>query len=144
MEKQKMIKTYKGLITNLPENGIFVFGSNTQGRHGAGAALVARERFGAIYGKNSGIQGQSYGIITKDLTKNIHPSISKDFIIDQIDYLYEFAKDYTDKLFYIAYSGSGQNLNYYTPQEMADMFSFYKIPENIVFEEEFSKLLKIK
>ena len=43
-----MRKFYIGNIT--PDaNTIFVFGSNTEGRHGAGAAKVAREQFGAIY-----------------------------------------------------------------------------------------------
>jgi hypothetical protein len=51
----------------LPENGeIFVFGSNESGIHGAGAAKVAREKFGAIMGYGKGLNGQSYGIATKD------------------------------------------------------------------------------
>jgi hypothetical protein len=58
------MKTYQGVITSLPLNGIFVYGANTEGRHGMGAAKVAREKFGAIYGK-TGLQGQSYGIIIK-------------------------------------------------------------------------------
>lgn len=47
-------------------NRIFVFGSNLAGRHGAGAALCAKEQHGAIYGKGEGIQGSSYAIPTKD------------------------------------------------------------------------------
>ncbi|MBS6796035.1 MAG: hypothetical protein KH215_00090 [Coprobacillus sp.] len=43
-------KTYKDFITQLKDNQIFVFGSNTQGKHGKGAALLARNKFGAIYG----------------------------------------------------------------------------------------------
>jgi hypothetical protein len=35
-------KTYSGMITELEPNQVFVFGSNTQGRHGKGAALMAR------------------------------------------------------------------------------------------------------
>lgn len=45
---------------------IFVFGSNLAGRHGKGAALYARQKFGAIYGQGEGLQGQSYAIPTKD------------------------------------------------------------------------------
>jgi hypothetical protein len=136
------MKTYKGSITELPENGIFVFGSNTQGRHGAGAALVAREKFGAIYGQSTGLQGKSYGIVTKDLTKSVHPSIPEQMIMMQIWDLYKYAEVNHNKLFYIAYSGNGINLNAYTPQDMARMFSYVHIPENIIFEEEFYKLLK--
>lgn len=45
---------------------VFVFGSNHTGRHGKGAALIARNQYGAIYGQGSGLQGQSYAIPTKD------------------------------------------------------------------------------
>jgi hypothetical protein len=38
------------MITSLQDNQIFVFGSNTQGKHGAGAAFTARNKFGAKYG----------------------------------------------------------------------------------------------
>ena len=34
-------------ITSLKPNEIFVFGSNTEGRHGLGAALTAKQKFGA-------------------------------------------------------------------------------------------------
>mgnify|MGYP006877977877 FL=1 len=75
-------KTYSGMIDKLNSNQIFVFGSNTQGRHGKGAALTARNKFGAIYGQAEGLQGQSYAIITKDLTKTTHPSRTKEQIIE--------------------------------------------------------------
>jgi hypothetical protein len=45
---------------------IFVFGSNKSGIHGAGAALCALEKHGAIKGKGWGLQGDSYAIPTKD------------------------------------------------------------------------------
>lgn len=45
---------------------IFVFGSNLAGRHGKGAAKAAVEKYGAIMGQGSGLQGQSYAIPTKD------------------------------------------------------------------------------
>lgn len=45
---------------------IFVFGSNTAGRHGKGAALEARLKWGARYGQGVGLQGNSYAIPTKD------------------------------------------------------------------------------
>ena len=133
-------KTYKGFITQLKDNQIFVFGSNTQGRHGKGAALIARNKFGAIYGQAEGPQGQSYAIITKDLTKSIHPSRTKEQITQQIHDLYEYARNNPDKEFLVAYSGTGTNLNAYSNKEMADMFSSEVIPNNIMFEE-FNSLL---
>lgn len=137
-----MRKTYKGEIKELPENGIFVFGANTEGRHGLGAAKVAKEKFGAIYGR-TGLINRSYGIITKDLTKKIHPSIDKETITDQIEKLYTLALITPERDYYIAYNGKGKNLNAYSPQDMAKMFksAMFVIPENIIFEEEFSKLL---
>jgi hypothetical protein len=141
------MKTYKGLITkasSIPENGILVFGSNTEGRHGKGAALTALWHFGAIYAKPLGPQGRSYAIVTKNLRAKVHPSIPRVYIEIQIRHLYTYAKDHKDKLFYVAYSGTGKNLNAYSPKEMAEMFSEYPIPDNMVFEEEFAKLLKPK
>ena len=51
-------------ITELRENEIFVFGSNLRGMHGSGAARVAMNRFGAVWGKGVGLQGRSYAIPT--------------------------------------------------------------------------------
>jgi hypothetical protein len=136
------MKTYKNTITKLPENGIFVFGSNTQGRHGKGSALIAKQLFGAIYGQAKGLQGKSYAIITKDISTYPHKQISKEVIIAQIEALYMLAEKATPLDFYIAYTGKGTNLNGYTPQEMANMFNLSYIPSNIVFEEEFAKLFR--
>lgn len=137
------MKTYHGLIKKLMPHEIFVFGSNTQGRHGAGAAKVALDMFGAIYGRSQGFQGQSYAICTKDLTKSVHPSVSRKDIIIQIGTLYGMATKVTKaKEFLIAYSGIGKNLNGYTPQEMAQMFlEAGEIPDNIVFEHKFAQLM---
>lgn len=60
------IKSYKGNIVP-SEDTIFVFGSNPEGRHGAGAAKTAVDSFGAIYGQGEGLQGNSYALPTKDL-----------------------------------------------------------------------------
>jgi hypothetical protein len=125
----------------LESNQIFVFGSNTQGRHGKGAALLAHKYFGAIYGQAEGFQGHCYAICTKDLTKDVHPSISKHSIIAQIKILYIEAIVYHTYEFLVAYSLS-TNLNGYTPQEMADMFAQAgPIPDNIVFNKDFAKLI---
>ena len=137
------MKTYKGLIKKLEKNQALLFGGNTEFRHGKGNALLAVKIAGAKYGKG-GAQGRSYCIITKNLRKRKHPSVNKEFIIEQIGEFYEFAIKYWDLEFLIAYSGVGANLNGYSNQEMADMFSQFPIPDNIVFEEEFSKLLKNK
>ena len=45
---------------------VFVFGSNLAGRHGKGAALYARQHFGAKTGVGEGLTGRAYAIPTKD------------------------------------------------------------------------------
>lgn len=140
-------KTYTGFITELEPNQIFVFGSNTQGRHGKGAAKWAKDHAGAIYGQARGLQGQSYAIITKDLTEQTHPSIIASLIMAQIGELYDFAKANTQLEFIVAYKGLSLNLNGYTSKQMASFFSagmlngHYWIPFNMVFEEDFSKMI---
>lgn len=135
--------TYKGKIASLKDNQVFVFGSNTQGRHGAGAAKTAKDNFGAKYGQAEGIQGQSYAIITKDLTKDDkkNPSRTPEQIKEQIHKLYEYARQHSDKEFIVAYSSTGKNLNYYSNDAMAEMFASEEIPSNIVFEEGFNSLV---
>jgi hypothetical protein len=136
-------KTYTGLITkrsDLAPNQIFVFGSNTEGKHSKGSALTARIEFDAKYGQASGMQGQSYAIITKDLRKLIHPSISPEVIKRQIKHLYTIAAN-DGYEYVVAYSGHGSNLNGYTPKQMAAMFAAFPIPNNFVFEAEFYKLI---
>ena len=51
-------------IERLQPNEIFVFGSNLSGHHGSGAALLAMNKWGAIWGQGVGLQGQTYGIPT--------------------------------------------------------------------------------
>ena len=49
-------------ITELAQDEIFVFGSNLQGLHMGGAARIAYEKFGAVWGQGVGLQGSSYAI----------------------------------------------------------------------------------
>ena len=49
----------------LDPTAVFVFGSNTRGVHGRGAALAALQRYGAKRGLSWGLQGRSYAIPTR-------------------------------------------------------------------------------
>lgn len=117
---------------------VFVFGSNPEGRHGAGAAKIAVTQFGAKYGIGEGLVGDSYALPTKDLrvkeNKGLR-SISKEEIINNISNLYKTAKQNPNKKFAIAYTNVEQSsLNGYTGIEMADMFKEAGlIPNNIYF-----------
>ena len=137
---------YEGDI--LPEeNVVFVFGSNPEGRHGAGAAKVAVNSFGAVYGQGEGLmmrrdgKAACYALPTKDLRvrkNNAMRSISADDIVDNIRRMYDCARENTDKQFLVAYRNTEEaSLNGYTGNEMIQMFiSAAPIPENIVFSKE--------
>ena len=138
--RSQSVNSYTGNIT--PDaNTIFVFGSNPEGRHDAGAAKIAREQFGAIYGQGEGLQGNSYALPTKDLrvkNNNSLRSISSEQIIESIKKLYETARQNPDKQFKVAYRNTDKpSLNGYTGLEMIDMFiQAGSIPSNIFFSEE--------
>jgi hypothetical protein len=137
--------TYSGTITKLKPNENVAVGTNTQGRHGKGAALWAFLHAGLKRGHSLGQCGQTYGIVTKDLTQAIHPSISRRSIVFQLTLLYIHAYQHPDQKWFVLYSGTGANLNGYTPAEMRQLFrdaeKDVKMPPNIIFEETFAILL---
>lgn len=131
---------YTGDITPA-DDIIFVFGSNPEGRHRAGAAKVAQLKFGAVYGKGEGLQGHAYALPTKDLrvrTNYGFRSIPPSRIIESIRRLYAQARHLNGMKFCIAYRNTDQrSLNGYTGYEMIDMFlEAGPIPENIYVSEE--------
>ena len=137
------VRCYEGDI--MPEEGVvFVFGSNPEGRHGAGAARVARERFGAVYGRGEGLQGNAYAIPTKDLRvreNNGFRSVSPEAITEAVGRMYDVARQNPDKLFCVAYRNTDRrSLNGYTGYEMMDMFAAAgDIPQNVAFSEEWAR-----
>ena len=157
-EQTTGFKTYQGKIESLQPNQIFVFGSNPQGRHGLGSAKQAKDKFGAVQFVGRGLKNQTYALVTKNLTAGFveketgikyekagEKSLTPEQIQNNIKDLYDVARQNPDKEFLVAYSVDGKkNLNGYTDQDMADMFSAFPIPDNMVFEEGFSKLLSIK
>lgn len=135
------MRYYRGNITESDPNVIFVFGSNPEGRHGAGAARVARLRFGAVYGRGEGLQGRSYAIPTKDLRvreNNGYRSITPERIKESIRRMYDTALDNPTKKFMVAYRNTYErSLNGYTGIEMIRMFiDAGPIPENVWVSEE--------
>ena len=131
---------YEGDITPEP-NTIFVFGSNPEGRHGAGAAKIAKDKFGAVYGQGEGLQGNAYALPTKDLRVKENKgfkSISPEQITENIKKLYEVARQNPNKQFKIAYRNTDKtSLNGYTGYEMIEMFNNAgEIPSNIIFSKE--------
>lgn len=122
-----------------PNSGyVFVFGSNPEGRHGAGAAKIAATQFGAKRGVGEGLVGDSYALPTKDLrikkNRGLRSISSKD-ITNNIRKMYEVAKQNPNKKFAVAYTNTERaSLNGYTGIEMANMFKEAgPIPNNVYF-----------
>lgn len=137
---QPKVSFYTDNITP-SDNTIFVFGSNPEGRHDAGAAKVAVEKFGAKYGVGEGLTGNAYALPTKDLrvTENGgKKSIKPEQIIESIKKMYDVARENPDKVFKVAYRNTEfASLNGYTGYEMIDMFNKAgEAPENVQFSSE--------
>lgn len=96
---------------------IFVFGSNLAGIHGAGAALHAKQKHGAIYGQGIGLQGNAYAIPTKDhKIKTLPlPEIEK-----HIAEFIKFASQETELIFNVTRVGCG--LAGYQDSDIAPFF----------------------
>jgi len=126
------------IITTLKPNEVFVFGSNTEGKHGLGAAKLAKDKFGAIYGKSKGLQGQSYAIVTKDLAKG-KQSVTLDSIYQQVIDLNDAAKIKSDLKFYVTKFGT--ELAGFKIEDMKqiwqDIQDNYIIADNIILPKEF-------
>lgn len=114
-------------ITKLSDNEIFVFGSNKSGRHGAGAAKLAHQRFGADWGVGVGITGECYAIPTKDY--GICRTLKINEIKPYVDDFIEFAKNNNDFIFLVTEIGCG--LAGYRPEEITPLFVNAKDIENI-------------
>ena len=114
-------------ITTLQPNEIFVFGSNLSGMHGGGAARLAYQKFGAIWGQGVGLQGQSYGIPTMQG--------GVDTIKPYVDEFIEFAKTHPQLNFLVTEIGCG--IAGFSVEEIAPLFKQAIEVENIYLPERF-------
>jgi hypothetical protein len=124
-------KTSPENISELMDDEIFVFGSNLQGAHGGGAALVAKKLFGAIQGQGTGLQGQSYGIPT------MHGGV--EVIKPYVDDFIEFAKQHTELFFYVTRIGCG--IAGFKDEEIAPLFAKAIDLENVCLPVTFIEVL---
>ncbi len=85
------------MIYQCQNDEIFVFGSNLSGIHGKGAALIAKQKYGAIQGQGWGLQGNSFAIPTKDQNIKTLPLYKIKIFIDTF---FLFAKSNPDKKFF--------------------------------------------
>lgn len=113
-------------IIKLQPREVFVFGSNEAGRHGAGAAKLALDKFGARYGQGFGIQGSSFAIPTKDQSLNtLHLHRIQMYVND---FIY-WAEYHTSNTFLVTEIGCG--LAGYKPEQIAPLFEKARNCENI-------------
>lgn len=118
-------------IMELNPKEIFVFGSNLAGAHGGGAAWLAYNRFGAIWGQGTGLQGQSYGIPTmQGGVETIRP---------YVDEFISFAKTRPDLKFYVTQIGCG--IAGFRVGEIAPLFQAAVDVENIILPQAFVEVI---
>ena len=110
---------------------IFVFGSNLAGRHGAGAALVARRSYGAVQGVGEGPRGHTYAIPTKD--EQIRTRTLEE-IKRSVDTFIMYAGLKPESTFLVTCIGCG--LAGYEHHQIAPMFE--KAPYNCLFSTKWS------
>ena len=113
---------------------VFVFGSNFAGRHGKGAALHARQHYGAVYGQGEGLQGRSYAIPTKDAAIRTLPL---DAIAAHVARFVAFARSNPQLRFRVSAIGCG--LAGYVPAQIAPLFE--GAPNNCELPAEFVAVL---
>ena len=114
-------------IRELKENEIFVFGSNLEGMHGGGAARLAYNKFGAIWGQGVGLQGQSYGIPT------MHGGVED--IKPYVDEFIEFAKSHPELTFLVTRIGCG--IAGFRDEEIAPLFKECIEIDNVILPRSF-------
>lgn len=124
-------------IKELKQNEIFVFGSNTAGKHGAGAAKQAL-KFGARYGEGIGRWGRTYAIPTKNTGLKTLPL---KIINEYVAYFIDYAKNLPGNTFLVTPIGCG--LAGYTAKDIAPMFKNCLYVDNIYLPEIFLKEFKL-
>ena len=118
-------------ITELKANEIFVFGSNLAGAHGGGAARLAYNRFGAVWGQGVGLQGQSYAIPTmQGGVETIKP---------YVDEFCHFALKHPEYKFLVTRIGCG--IAGFTPEEIAPLFIKAIELNNVVLPKDFVEVI---
>ena len=117
-------------VNVLADGEIFVFGSNFQGAHMGGAARVAKEKFGAVWGIGEGLQGRSYAIPTMEGLENLRPAV---------DRFTSFAKQHQELKFFVTAIGCG--IAGYQAEEIAPMFLDAAYLPNVYLPISFWKIL---
>lgn len=114
------------LVSALEPGEVFVFGSNIQGMHMGGAARVAMERFGAVWGVGEGLQGQSYALPTMEGIESLEKAVAR-FV--------EFARQHPELRFLVTAVGCG--IAGYTAEQVAPFFKSVIDLQNVYLPQSF-------
>lgn len=125
----------------------FVFGSNTSGIHGAGAARYALLKHGAIYGQGIGHHGNSYAIPTKEMVVRPRKAGESGLqtlplvtIQQYVDDFINYAAQHPELKFQVTRIGCG--LAGLRDEWIAPMF--YKAPDNCFFDTAWKHKLSLR
>lgn len=124
-------RTTPPLIQELQEHEIFVFGSNLSGQHGGGAARLAYDKWGAVWGQGVGLQGSTYGIPTMQG--------GVDTIKPYVDEFIRFAKEHPEMTFLVTEIGCG--IAGFRVEEIAPLFIEAAPVKNIFLPERFWQII---
>ena len=118
-------------IQQLQPGQIFVFGSNLDGAHAGGAARIAHQQFGAIWGQGVGIQGSSYAIPTmQGGVETIKP---------YVDQFIAYACQHPEYQFLVTPIGCG--IAGFSPNQIAPLFAPARYIANITLPKSFQHYL---
>lgn len=125
----------EAIVTRLPDDQVFVFGSNLAGLHRGGAARTAKDHFGALQGVGRGWSGQSFAIPT--LNEHFQP-----MPLSQIEYYLQdfklYTKNHPKQTYFITAIGCGGAG--YQPKDIAPLFK--DIANNVILPIRFQKYLE--
>jgi len=116
---------------------IFVFGSNRQGVHGAGAAAFALRHRGAVPGQGEGQFGHSYALPTRSYDpRDGFATLPIEEIREHVERFLAYARRRTKDRFFVTALGTGfAGLSH---QDIAPLFR--EIPDNVIIPEEWEAL----
>ena len=116
----------ESIVKSLPEDTIFVFGSNLAGQHAGGAARTAQQHFGALKGVGRGWSGQSFAIPTMNEHLQQMPLSQIQHYVDDFKI---YTKNHPKQKYFLTSIGCG--VAGYTVEEIAPMFK--GISHNVIF-----------
>jgi hypothetical protein len=114
---------------------VFVFGSNLAGRHGKGAALFAKQNYGAEYGVGVGRTGNSYAVPTKDYVLKV---LTLDAIGRHLADFITYAKEHPEDTFMLTPIGTGYAG--YSREQIYSLLKQFDVPSNVLFTKEWFSL----